>query len=109
MAKRIKKIDKRIKIGEFSTYDFETSLRNVISLLQDYYHDYGDDADLSLDFVKTHDYYDSWDASFHVIMTRRETDEEAQERIDKEIAHNKSLEDQQRAQYELLKKKFEKN
>jgi len=76
------------------------SLKDLKESLDDWIQKYGENATLEID-----EYYDGC-IQTEICYGRLETDEEEKARIEKELESARRYEAQQRAQFELLKKKY---
>lgn len=88
-------------------YKLEGDLDKAIALLQELKGKHKGVENLSLSIEVEDDYGDSHYVSVELMGYRLETEQEFEERLQKEYAWYKDLEERKRKQYEELKKEFE--
>lgn len=95
-------------LERLSLCDLGINLNTILVNLQYYKDEYGNDyKELRLDLREFYEYGNQYPNHEYVLQgLREETDEEVQERIDKEEKIKKSIEDRERAQYKKLQKKY---
>ena len=98
--------DIKVKIGDYSGYEFEGTPEKIIEFLQfiNKRAAYGEYSKLELSYEKAYNYDDSY--SFVLYGTRKETNEEKQLRLKKEKEKKKTNKEYRRKQFEALQKEF---
>lgn len=106
MSKQKKQMVREIK-ETFSAYEFESSnLKDLKEKVDALIAKYGESAKLNYDKNYYHPYDSEATPSYEVIVSREETDEEFNKRVNEENQWKAKKEDDERKQYEALKKKF---
>ena len=100
MAKR-KQVTETLDV--LSLYDFEGGITHLIGMLRGIEEAY--DGDIYLDLETNYDYGGEYQ-QFCIKRQRDETNEERAKRLEKEKTHKATLEENERKQYEKLKKKY---
>lgn len=114
----MKKINKKVKVKEFSVYDLEGKLENIIAKLEDIRDSNEELFDFEIEQETEYGYYNDQWVTFTVYAWREEFDQEANKRIEKrrlerekQKAEGKKKKEEQeakdKAEFLRLAKKFE--
>ena len=95
-----KMLTKQAKV--IGAYNFDTSLAQLAEIVAGLIEQYGPDAEL--DYGQHSSYSDSY--SYAVLVQEEESDEEFAKRVEELTAHQKAVDDRDRALYVKLREKF---
>jgi hypothetical protein len=107
MAKKVPKRRITTILEDVSPYDLECSLSDLGNKIQDWINKYGPDARLDWDAYFQYGHDSNPSPRFNIKIDREETEDEYDERLQKESVQQSAREAQERAEFERLRTKFE--